>query len=83
MRYKLIDAAEAPTAKPSINRMRDQVTEIVRTLETQKVAMVTPDKDQSLRGLKSSFTRAGTREGIRLRVWDSEGKVYVGLRDDE
>lgn len=82
MRVKMIDATEAPGAKPSVNRMRDQVTDIVRNLEAGKVAQITPDKDQSLRGLKSSFTRAGAREGVKLRVWDAEGRVYAGLIED-
>ena len=81
MKVKMIDATEAPDAKPPLNKMRQEVAELVMSLEPGKVAVITPEKDQSLRGLKSSFTRAGNREGKKLKVYDHDGKLYVGLVD--
>jgi hypothetical protein len=81
MKYRLIDAADAPSASKPVNKLRQAVTEMVLTLEEGKAAVITPEKDESVRGLKSTITRAGNREGRKVRVWDIDGKVYVRLAD--
>lgn len=79
MRVKMIESAEAPRSGKPVNKGMTEVTELVLSLEPGKVAMITPEKDQNIRGLKSRFTRAGNREGRKVSVWDVDGRVYVEL----
>ncbi len=81
MKYRIIDASDAPGASKPVNKLRQAVTELVLSLEDGKAAVITPDREESIRGLKSTITRAGNREGKKVRVWDVDGKVYVRLFD--
>ncbi|NEL70297.1 hypothetical protein G3V86_24650 [Escherichia coli] len=83
MRIKMIEAAEAPRSGKPANKGLTEVTELIMTLEAGKVAVITPEKDQSLRGLKSRLTRAGNREGRKVNVWEVEGRIYCELAETE
>lgn len=81
MKFKMIDANEAPGLAKPVNKSRQIVTQMINELEPGKVAVITPEKDESIRGLKSTATRAGNREDRKVKAWDVDGRVYVRLVD--
>jgi hypothetical protein len=86
MKYRIVDAETVPagqtTASRAAARKREAMTRLITELVPGKAAAVTPEKAETVRGLKSTLTRAGNREGRAVRVWDVDGVVYVSLRGE-
>ena len=80
MKYRIVDAATVQP-RPSRTAARHEVTgKLVRDLTPGKVAAVTPEGAETVRGVKSVMTRAGLRNDRPVRCWDADGVVYVALR---
>lgn len=83
MRYQIVDDAQVPAPRSSASRAAEQkrllTSKIVIDLRPDTVAAVTPERAKTVRSVKAALTRAGTREGRLLRVWDIDGTVYVAL----
>ena len=79
MKVRTINAADIPSAKPPVNKLREEIAAIVRGLEPGKAVAVTLENDETIKGMKSRFSRAGKSEGRNIRVFDSDGRVYIML----
>lgn len=78
MAIKLIDPDKAPPAPPRTGASRSQeFIELVESLPENKVAEITPEEGQSIRGIKVSIGRIANKREIKVRTWDANDKVYV------
>ncbi len=53
--------------------------EVLTTIKADQVAKVTPGDDQTLRGLKTSFSRVASTRGFKVQTWsvDGDDALYV------
>lgn len=77
----IIDASEAP--KPARNsRLADRMVEydnFVNQVPAGKVGVITPDGDESVRGVSLRVSRAGKRLGKNISVWSDSSSVYFSI----
>lgn len=78
MAYEFIDPKDAPPAPPKPGSGRAQeFIELIESLPKNKVAKITPESDQSIRGIKVSVGRIANKRDIKIRSWDDQEFVYV------
>lgn len=82
MKFRYIDASEAPKPLKASTPSALETLRIIDELKPGVVVQIWPDDDQSLRGLKISFTRISRRQGIELTVWSEPGDEIVRVRRD-
>ncbi len=87
MPYKYVEADKAP-AKPvkyQASKSSEYFREIILGLELGKVAAITPDENQSQRGIKISVGRAASSLDKKVTSWSIEGDpdVYVALNNNQ
>ncbi len=78
MAVKYLDPDKAPAPPPKQGPSRaDYFRQLLTDLPDDKVAEVTPEADQSIRGMKVSIGRVASGMGWSVRTWDADGKVYI------
>jgi hypothetical protein len=78
MAIKLIDPDKAPTPPAHKGAGKAQAfIELIESLPADKVAEITPEDGQTVRGIKVSIGRIASARKIEIQSWDSEGKVYL------
>lgn len=82
MKFRYIDASEAPKPLKASTPSALETLHIIDELKPGVVVKIWPDENQSLRGLKTSFTRISRRQGVELRVWSEPGDDFVRVRRD-
>lgn len=79
MQVTYINEKDAPPAPGKMTKGMEESSAILAQLGKGKVAAVTPDGDQTMRGLKASMSRAAKRQGTKITAWDVEGTLYIKL----
>ncbi len=80
MKFRYIDASEAPKPLKASTPSAMETLRIIDELKPGVVVKCWPDTDQSLRGLKTSFTRLSRKQGVALTVWSGAGEDFVRVR---
>ena len=81
MKVELLDNADVPTPPRAMSKRAKEAHAIVAQLVSGKTAKVTPDKDQSLRGVKASLSRVATSQGKKVVTYDDGTHVYARLAE--
>jgi len=79
-RVEYIPEAEAPGIPKTLSASAMETLRIIHGLKPGTVAKVWPDENQTLRGLKTSFSRIAKGQGIKLEVWSLEGDDYIYVK---
>lgn len=79
MQVEYLKESNAPKPPKPLSRNAARVLEILNTIKSDQVAKVTPGEEQTLRGLKASFSRVATRRGLKVQTWNIDGEhaLYV------
>ncbi len=78
--YIPVSAAPPRPSKQSKASKRAEFSRtVIRGLDSGFVAELTPEFDESTRGLRVSLAHAGRQTDIKIRTWEFDGRVYVGL----
>lgn len=78
-KVEYIAEKDAPAPPKPLSKSSAQVLEILQGIKDGQVARVTPEENQSIRGLKSSFSRVATGQKLKIQTWNIEGEdvLYV------
>jgi hypothetical protein len=76
---EIVDAKDAPPPPRPMTKTAQESLAILNQLSKGKVARVTPDEGQTIRGLKASLGRFAKNQGIKAETWDVDGVLYVRL----
>ena len=79
MHVTYINEKDAPPAPAKTTKGMDESAAILAQLGKGKVAAITPDDGQTMRGLKASMSRAANRQGTKITAWDVDGTLYIKL----
>lgn len=82
MKFRYIDVSDAPKPLKASTPSALETLRIIDELKPGTVVRIWPDTSQSLRGLKTSFTRLSRRQGVELTVWSEPGDEFVRVRRD-
>ncbi len=79
MQVEYIKESDAPKPPKPMSKSAARVLEILTTIKTDQVAKVTLGEDQTLRGLKTSFSRVASTRGLKVQTWsiDGDDALYV------
>ncbi len=80
MRVEYIKESEAPKPPKPLSKAAAAALEVLTTLKNGQVAKVTPTDDQTIRGLKASFTRAAKGQKLKVQTWNVEGDPALYVR---
>ena len=81
MKVELLDDDKAPPPPKAMSKRARESHAIVAQLAPGKTAKITPDKGQSLRGVKAGLSRVATSQGKKVTTWDNGTHAYVRLAD--
>jgi hypothetical protein len=79
MKVTIINEQDAPTIPKASSKAARESLAVINRLEPGKVAKITPDEGQSIRGIKTSLTRVGSKNGRPVITWDDGSHVYAKL----
>lgn len=79
MNYELIDERDAPKPPKALSKSARAALEVIKSLKPGKVARVTPQDNQSVRGIKTSLSRVATNNEKKVEVWSIDEVVYIKL----
>lgn len=79
MQVEYIKESDAPKPPKPLSKSAARVLEVLTTIKADQVAKVTPGEDQTLRGLKTSFSRVASTRGLKVQTWsiDGDDALYV------
>ena len=80
--FKVISEKDAPKAIKSSGRLQQRMQEYERYVSqvgAGQVGEITPDENESPRGIALRISRAARRAGKDVRTWVSDGNVYFKL----
>ena len=77
MRFEIMKEADAPKPPKPVSKASAEIVGLLQGLKDGQVAKVTPDEGKSIRGLKTSFGRVASGQGIKLQTWDDGTHMYV------
>ncbi len=80
MRYEIIDANQAPPRpKTPPSKRTELINRIIGDLEVGKVARIELENGETVRGTKTSLSRAAKKLGVAVSSWQSDDTVYLEL----
>ncbi len=79
MKVELLDDDKAPPPPKPMSKRAKESHAIIAQLVPGKTAKVTPDKGQSLRGVKTALSRVAMSQGEKVQTWDDGNHPYVRL----
>jgi hypothetical protein len=71
---------DAPAPPKTLSKSAQDTLRMLHGLKDGQVAKVTPDEGQTLRGLKTSFSRVAKGQGIKIQVWGISGDNHVYVK---
>lgn len=79
MQVEYIKESDAPKPPKPLSKSAARVLEILTAIKADQVAKVTPGEDQTLRGLKTSFSRVASTRENEVQTWsvDDDSALYV------
>ena len=81
MKVELLDNDKAPPPPKAMSKRAQESHAIIAQLVPGKTAKVTPDKGQTLRGVKTALSRVATSQGRKVQTWDDGSHAYVRLAE--
>ncbi len=79
MRYEIIDEKDAPKPPKAVSKSAREVLELINSLKPGKVARVSPQEGQTVRGVKTSISRVASNNQKKIEVWSIDETVYIKL----
>lgn len=80
MRYEIIDADQAPPKpKTPPSKRTELINRIIRDLEPGKVAKIELENGETVRGTKTSLSRAAKKLGVSVSAWQGGDAVFLEL----
>jgi hypothetical protein len=79
-RVEYISEAEAPAIPKTLSASAQETLRIITGLKSGTVAKVWPDEGQTLRGLKTSFSRVAKGQNVKLNVWSLPDDDYIYVK---
>ena len=77
--FRVINERDAPKPAKGGGRLNQRMAEYERYVAqvgTGRVGEMTPEEDESARGVSLRISRAGKRSGKDVRTWVANGNVY-------
>jgi len=79
-KVEYISDKEAPLPPKTLSKAAQETLRILVGLKDGYVAKVTPEEGQTLRGLKTSFSRIARGQGIKIQVWSIDGEPHIYVK---
>lgn len=79
-RVEYISESEAPAVPKNLSASAQETLRIINGLKAGTVAKVWPDEGQTLRGLKTSFSRVAKGQNVKLNVWSLQDDDYIYVK---
>jgi hypothetical protein len=77
--YIALSAAPPMPSKNKASAKAEFSRGVVRNLSEGFAAELTPEYDESTRGLRVSLAHAARDTDIKIKTWEFDGRVYVRL----
>jgi len=71
---------DAPAPPKPLSKSAAETLRIIQSIPEGKVAKVTPDEGQTLRGLKTSFSRVASSRNVKIQTWSLEGDNFIYVK---
>lgn len=79
MPVTIIDEKEAPAPPKFSSALTLMSLEVLNGLKKGKVARITPDEDETPRGVKQSLARIAKANNTKISLWEVDSVVYAKL----
>jgi hypothetical protein len=79
MKAELINEQDAPAKPKQMSKNAKASFAILQALKPGKVQKITPEKGETLRGVKLSLSRVASLNKLKVEVYDDGTNVFVKL----